>query len=435
MSQQKKSIRRSLAWATLALMGIGTSPVLAQPEVKLPPQDNSEEIPAPAAQPADTSFWIGVMCHAVEDALRAHITLPEGQGLSVADVVPGGPAAAAGIARHDILLTAGGTALTSPADLITAVNASGEQPVEVELLRGGQPMTIEVAPVARPQQPVRPVLIGPGEQGELQDWMEDLQRQIRERREGNQQRRGEKKQRRPLRLRFLQPDPVTGEGLRIPLPEGMSVSISREDGKPMRVRIRQGEEEFELGAGDLLNGDMEQLPENFRPHVQGLLERMMNSSDGKLPFGRGGRGQAASEESNAETEALIPDISIPGLEEDSADSGTTEEILGPAVDLRDAESAIPSGTTTSDDAAAPAAPPEVEDGRLPPASAADAQLEEVGAAIRALQEQLREIRQERRERRAKKAAERKEKQDSANDKDAEKEQDSDRDSDDGSGTI
>lgn len=437
--------RRPVKLAAVALMGLCTSaatPALAQPPVKLPPQTPralppqsetdlppAEEIPVPSE--TATRYWIGVMCHAVEDALRAHITLPEGQGLMVADVVPDGPAAAAGIARHDILLTASGKPLATTDELVAAVTASGSDPLSVELLRTGKKLTLQVTPVARPAVS-RPVLIDSDEQDELQDWMRGLQDQLDERRGGEQKERraADGRPRRPLRLRFLQPGGPNGGNVDIPLPEGMgSMSFGRGPDGRMRIKVKHQGEEFELGGGQLMNGEE---GGKLRERIGPLFEGLMNNPEqlGELFGGGAGRGGNAPADpaSQAETEALLPEIDIPGLEGGDdlglpADAFETSEDLGPLDDLPPADDldpveteAAPQPADSQSEAAAPITPPAPVDAasetsnRLPPATAEDAddaELEEVGAAIRELQEQLREIRKQRQSRRAEKAAKKK----------------------------
>ena len=83
-------------------------------------------------------------------ALRAQLNLPERQGLLVGVVVPGSPAAAAGIAQHDVLMRVGDKPLAEPRDLVEAVQAAKGGKLKIELIRGGKPKTIEVAPAKRP---------------------------------------------------------------------------------------------------------------------------------------------------------------------------------------------------------------------------------------------------------------------------------------------
>jgi serine protease Do len=66
-------------------------------------------------------------------------------GLLVAQVAFGGPAGSAGVIVGDLLLSLGGSALTSSDALLEALgqHSPGDR-VELELARGGQPRTIAI---------------------------------------------------------------------------------------------------------------------------------------------------------------------------------------------------------------------------------------------------------------------------------------------------
>ena len=63
-----------------------------------------------------SKYWLGIYCSPVPPALRAHVTLPEKQGLLAMSITKDSPAAKAGIAQYDILLRAGGKPLADPRD-------------------------------------------------------------------------------------------------------------------------------------------------------------------------------------------------------------------------------------------------------------------------------------------------------------------------------
>ncbi|MDQ1430988.1 MAG: serine protease Do [Actinomycetota bacterium] len=82
--------------------------------------------------------WMGVWC-SKDDA-----DLPEG-GATVAKVLPGSPAAAAGLAANDVITRAGGARVSGRADLVAASRALRPQdPLEVQYVRDGKPKTITV---------------------------------------------------------------------------------------------------------------------------------------------------------------------------------------------------------------------------------------------------------------------------------------------------
>ncbi len=68
----------------------------------------------------------------------AHLDLPADQGLYVSDLVAEGPAAAAGLKQHDILLELKGQPLKEPAELAAAVEKSEGKPVVLKVFRGAR---------------------------------------------------------------------------------------------------------------------------------------------------------------------------------------------------------------------------------------------------------------------------------------------------------
>src|SRR5439155_18219225 len=61
---------------------------------------------APVAE-QKTEYYIGVSIDAPDDAVRAQLALPNGQGVVVSEVVSGSPAEKAGVKKHDVVLELG----------------------------------------------------------------------------------------------------------------------------------------------------------------------------------------------------------------------------------------------------------------------------------------------------------------------------------------
>jgi membrane-associated protease RseP (regulator of RpoE activity) len=106
----------------------------------------------------------GLTLAPVDDAARAHLKLPKGQGLIVTGVRPQGPAAHAGIQQNDILLTLGDAPLAKPEDLEEHLKAAGEKPLGLVLLHHGQRKTLKVQPRIK-------VLFGPVQPGPPAFWI------------------------------------------------------------------------------------------------------------------------------------------------------------------------------------------------------------------------------------------------------------------------
>lgn len=96
---------------------------------------------------ADSSS--GLSLAAVDDAARAHLNLPRGQGLLVVALAPNSPAGQAGVAQNDIFLTLEDMPLAKPEDLEAGLRSAGDKPLALGLLHQGQKKTIKVQPLIK----------------------------------------------------------------------------------------------------------------------------------------------------------------------------------------------------------------------------------------------------------------------------------------------
>ncbi|MCA9266124.1 MAG: PDZ domain-containing protein [Planctomycetales bacterium] len=216
--------------------------------------------------------WIGVAVGEVPDIVRDHIDVAEGVGLMVIRVVEESPAAKAGLHQNDILLSVNGSPLTSPGALVDAVGDSEDSKIKLEYLRRGKRETVELAAVPRPELPASalPDLPGledgPSPLGDMDDSTDELMRQLIERLQGRQSGSGPRPN---LRLRRIMP-PGGGRGSSSAqawsLPNGLSVQIQKENDKPAKIKVQSGDKTW-----DLTENDIDQLPEDIRPHVQRML--------------------------------------------------------------------------------------------------------------------------------------------------------------------
>ncbi|HZS00858.1 MAG TPA: trypsin-like peptidase domain-containing protein [Chloroflexota bacterium] len=83
---------------------------------------------------------------ALPPPLARRLGLPGEYALMVVEVLPGQPAAAAGILPGDVLLAADGRALDSPSALATGLDDAGERPVRLHVLRGGSVRLVTITP-------------------------------------------------------------------------------------------------------------------------------------------------------------------------------------------------------------------------------------------------------------------------------------------------
>jgi C-terminal processing protease CtpA/Prc len=100
-------------------------------------------------QPEPPEFWIGISVAPMEWALRSQLQLPPNEGLLVIDVVKDSAAAQAGIRVHDIALRLGGKPLTDQGKLVKFVQDNGDKPIAMDLIRGGERLSISLTPHRR----------------------------------------------------------------------------------------------------------------------------------------------------------------------------------------------------------------------------------------------------------------------------------------------
>jgi hypothetical protein len=95
-------------------------------------------------------YWIGIDGVPPDDALRAQLELPAGQGLVINQVVEDSPAAKAGLKQYDVLLSCHDQPLSGIADLAKLIDEKKETLLALRLIRGGKRIIIEITPQRRP---------------------------------------------------------------------------------------------------------------------------------------------------------------------------------------------------------------------------------------------------------------------------------------------
>lgn len=205
------------------------------------------------AKPSE--YWIGVVLAAPDEG--------DQPGIRVADVMPDGPAAKAGIRPGDRLTKAGGKPIKAVADLIRAIDAAKGKPLGLELVREGKTQKLEVTPQKRPVS-VRPFrdLFPPGQDWEgWREWMEKMEQF------------GEPGL---FRFRFFGPGAVLPPGAEAEKaqPEDMTITITKKGQKPAKIVVKQGDETWRTTEDKL-----GELPEEVRPHVERLLGRGFGAWD------------------------------------------------------------------------------------------------------------------------------------------------------------
>jgi len=251
----------------VALMVCGATVVLQSLDAAETPPARSYLLADAPEKPRP--YWLGLACEPVPESLRAHLKLPEAQGLLVKEVVSDSPAAKAGIAVNDVLLKAGAKPLANLNDLIEAVNAAKDGRLSIELIHDGQPKTVEATPTKRDE--AIGLMRRPDDWDTMQRWLEQMYR--------NQT--GQDDGRRGLRFTIPRPGAILPPGALVhpPLPGNMSISISKEGDRPLKIVVKRGEEQWEVTEKEL-----DKLPSDIRRYVEQMSHWMV------LGLGRGPEG-------------------------------------------------------------------------------------------------------------------------------------------------
>jgi hypothetical protein len=254
-----------------AVTAIAQQPIEGVVELQAPAEGKVVDMSGPVVtevasegQFKPSKYWIGVECFPALPAIRAQLNLPEKQGLQVLQVVPDGPAAKAGLKEHDVLMKAGDKPLGEPRELVEAVEAAKGGKLKLELIRGGKPLSIEVATAERPKVGVGMAVESPHGMAGPADW--DLIRKWFE--EAGPGMGGP-----PMRFRFFQPGAILPKDADVliqqkPMPANMSIVITKEGDKPANITVRRGDEKWEITEKEL-----DKLPADIRPFVERMLGR------------------------------------------------------------------------------------------------------------------------------------------------------------------
>lgn len=144
----------------LGLAVLSSGPARAQGLFPTPPQGAAEKKYDLQTFQSNPSWeWIflgnesdpgsGLNLTALDDAARAHLKLPKGEGLLVVALAPQSPAAHAGVTQNDILLSLEDHPLAKPEDLEVQLKSAGDKPLTLGLLHQGQKKTLRVQPQVR----------------------------------------------------------------------------------------------------------------------------------------------------------------------------------------------------------------------------------------------------------------------------------------------
>lgn len=96
---------------------------------------------------------IGIQAQTITPELAQGLSLPQDWGVIAADIAPGGSAEAAGLQIRDIVLTLNGKTLENARQFGVNLYSHAGQTVTVELIRGKDKLTKQIAVLERPAEP------------------------------------------------------------------------------------------------------------------------------------------------------------------------------------------------------------------------------------------------------------------------------------------
>lgn len=240
------------------------------PIVQIDQDANHQDLSELTAEPKtriieEPTFWIGIRGRSVEsEVLRTHLQLAEDMGAVIEEVLPESPAAKAGLRKHDIILRAAGDAVDNMRVLQSQVNEGGDKPIELKIIRFGKPEKVVVVPEKRPHEFNKQVTdLGANRWGVLNGEPQDLLNELL----GGEGRLGAHRVFGPGIIVNGLPEQGT-------LPNGVSISLKRQNGGPPEITVKKGEETWNIVGDDAKT--LNQLPEDVRPMVEQMLSGKRN---------------------------------------------------------------------------------------------------------------------------------------------------------------
>ena len=200
-------------------------------------------------------YWIGISGGPLPPILKAHVVLPDGNGLLVQAVERGSPAERAGIQQFDILTRANGKPIGTINELSKHVGDQGEMKgrLAIELLRAGRTETVWVTPEKRPI--IEPVVENPWRGIGIPF--------------GNNPNPNVFNQRSFVRSLFV---------------NGYQVRVVQQNDEPAKITVNKDGETWQ--AEDTGPESLDDLPEEVRPMIEQLLNRQGQFPDiVPLPMG------------------------------------------------------------------------------------------------------------------------------------------------------
>lgn len=98
-----------------------------------------------------SKFYFGIVANPLDNVLRKHLKLKDGEGVLISRVLKDSPAEKAGITKHDIILSANGQGIGNMHDLLKTLKDMKEpKNFSFEVLQNGDKKTFSVLPAVHP---------------------------------------------------------------------------------------------------------------------------------------------------------------------------------------------------------------------------------------------------------------------------------------------
>jgi hypothetical protein len=220
-------------------------------------------------------FWIGIGGHAPDETLASQLGLEAGQGFVVDEVLAEGPAAQAGLEKHDVIVKIDDKVVHGLKDVTEAVQNAHEKELTIVVRRKGQEVVAQLKPEKRPEQFRNTLnareffeLHGPGGANVFR-WSPDDT--------GN------------LSMQWVGPGAIAFSTAEEKFPEGLSIQIKKESEKPAQIDVKRGDESWSV-----TDQELDKLPDDVRQHVDRLLGRRQFRVGGMMSGGNRGGGAGGS---------------------------------------------------------------------------------------------------------------------------------------------
>ena len=216
--------------------------------------------------PAMSKYWIGVMCEDLESELvKSQLRIDS--GVSIEDVLAGGPAEKAGLKKYDILAEVDGKPLDGLPMLGKCIAESQGAELQLTVIRNGDRLQIALAPAERPEDLQSRFPPQAKDDPRAADEDERILKALEVYGFGGKDAgsSGEGNEKGRMSLHYFLPGfVVPGEAK--DFPENLEVTVTKASGKPTKVVVKRGDEKWEVDEENL-----DKLPEDIRPHIQRML--------------------------------------------------------------------------------------------------------------------------------------------------------------------